>query len=120
LVVRGERAGAVVRLDLAIGDTGASASDLTVNVAPNALVKARVEVAAEALFSEEGRLVFDDVANADTDGDGTVSPLELRRYTIPPCRGCSEEERMLAESEASGKALSSILGRRMAGLLVPR
>jgi hypothetical protein len=125
LIAQGEKEGRVVRLDLALGETGASSSSGpganatdAVSVVANALVDMRVRISAEAFFNEEGTLVFEDIVKADADQDGNISPRELRRFRIPECEGCTEEEKALNEADASTTALTSIFARRMGALLV--
>lgn len=81
LAVRAERAGRVERLDLALGITSYSGfgGRFSVDIVEDTVVTRPVGVSVEELFRDgKGRLAFDELAAADTDGDGTITIAELK------------------------------------------
>jgi hypothetical protein len=84
LVATAERGTRTERVDLAplyggIGRISISEErEVPTVVVANELTRVELPVRAEALFTdEEGTLLFDDIAGADTNGDGIVSTAEL-------------------------------------------
>jgi hypothetical protein len=118
LAAHGAKGGRTVRFDLGFQSFSPSATG-GIDLQPNTLTERTFEVRVEALFTNDaGALAFDDIDAADRDRDGQISPHELRLYEVPPCNGCTDDERENVESAASQKALSVALDNRASQLLV--
>jgi hypothetical protein len=118
LVARAEKAGRVVHIDTAFAGSP-TGTDLAVDVRANDLSRANVTIAAERLFMKNGVLLFDDIAQADTDNDGVITLAEMRRLNVPLCPRCSPAEKLQKEEEAKSKTVLALLGDRVSDLLVP-
>jgi hypothetical protein len=84
IIARAQKLDRVVVFDASIPWTSSSSSfpssprsGLTVEVRANAPALAHLDVSAEALFNRNGSLAFDDLAEADGNGDGRVTESEL-------------------------------------------
>lgn len=95
VVVRGEKDGHVVRLDVALSPNGSAASgpgiEPVLDVRANALVTVPLPISAERLFltstADGQHLEFEAFARADADGDGDLTAAELERVIVP-CPKC--------------------------------
>lgn len=88
LAVHAERAGRVERMDVALGITSYSFLNgrFSVDIVEDTVVTRPLGVRIEELFRDgKGRLAFDELAAADTDGDGTITIAELKAATTT-CR----------------------------------
>jgi hypothetical protein len=95
---KGER---IVTFDLSLGQPERSESPRPLTIQRNVLTTLDVPLEVEALFTNEaGALVFDDIAAADADGNGQISPQEVRRVNVPPCPGCTPEQQTAAIQKA--------------------
>ncbi|MEZ4264220.1 MAG: hypothetical protein R3B36_34320 [Polyangiaceae bacterium] len=85
LRVRAEKGGRTVRLDLALLRSRIPSMTVrSVDVRANDLTPAPFPIVAEELFkNEQGALVFDDLARADSDGDGEITGQELCDTRVP-------------------------------------
>jgi hypothetical protein len=120
LAARGTKGDKTVRFDLSVADL-ASPSGAPLRIAADALTPVDFTAHAEALFTSEddGAVIFGDIAAADTDGDGVVSPAELRKTFDIHCPGCTDIERAegAATARASGLSLPTLFGNRLAKFL---
>lgn len=109
LVVRAEKAERVIAIDVTVGNLMSSGEwSAAGNVRSDALAATLIRVKAEALFIAEsapGRLVFDEFAAADRNGDGNVDAVELQETPICSALECPGE-----------RHLSDELARRARGL----
>jgi hypothetical protein len=120
IAAHAEKAGRIVTFDVSLGqpETGGKRAD-ALTVRSNTLTTLDVPLDVEALFTNEaGAIVFDDIAAADVDGNGQVSPDELRRLNVPPCPGCTEAQKAAAIAKAvtDGDELAARLIARAAFL----
>ena len=138
LVVRAEKGDRTVRIDF--GFRGAIRTpEIPLEIRANALNAARVTTVAENLFKgvmeyqvtcnglrpelpesnpSTDRPIFDDLASADTDGDGVLSPAELRHVRTPACECCSPEVKKSLELYDS-ISMAELLSERSRRLFVP-
>ncbi len=89
LVMRAERAGRAITIDLSVGTLSLSGTRVAWTAAgevrADALAAARLRVRAEALFTDpqSGALLFDEFAAADGNADGSLDAAEL--LVASPC-----------------------------------
>ena len=123
LAAHGSKGDRTVRFDLSVADFE-SPSGATLKVAADALTPVDFTAHAEALFGREddGAVIFDDIVAADTDGDGVVSPAELRKTFDIHCPGCTPVQRAegAGAARASGLSLPTLFGNRLAKVLSAR
>jgi hypothetical protein len=102
IAAHAEKGDRIVTFDFSLAASPSEHIGRPFQVQANALVSFDVTARAEVFFtSDTGALVFDDIAEADRDQDGHVSPAELRRLRVPPCPDCTPG----AESALVKKAL---------------
>ncbi len=90
LAVVAEKAGRVVRLDVAFQSRARDEISVPVEVALDAANPVSVGVYAEGFFADDPSrsvLRFEPFSRADADGDGVLTPLELRREKQASCTG---------------------------------
>lgn len=140
LVARAERAQRNIRIDFTFRGANTLTPEIPLEIRANALNDVSVKAVAENLFAGPlafdaircvgGRAelptsrpsalhpVFDDLASADTDGDGVLSLAELRHRRAPACECCSPELKETVQV-IYGSSMASLLEQRSLRLFVP-
>jgi hypothetical protein len=119
LDARAEKDGRVVHLGVTF-DQAWDGLNGTTDVVADSLVSVSFPVRAEALFQRsDGALVFDDIAAADLDHDGEISPDEFRHEPAVSCSRCSDAEKGDAAAVARASVLANALGDRATRIFSP-
>jgi hypothetical protein len=93
---RAERAGRVVTFDVAVEGWVERGFDDVVTVSADTIAPCGVLVKPESLFTNaSGKVVFDDLAAVDRDGDGVLTMPELQAPRMPPGSGTGIDYGML-------------------------